>query len=63
MERAEDLRKRLSALDEEIAELKAKTKGAEDADAEKVAETIARRKQIRERIVERIEELEADVKD
>jgi small conductance mechanosensitive channel len=62
VERVEDLRKRLTALDEEIAELKTKAKGADAADAEKVAETIVRREQIREKIVGRIEQLEAEVK-
>jgi small conductance mechanosensitive channel len=62
VERADDLRKRLISLDEEIAELKTKAKGAEADEAEKVAETIARREQIREKIVARIEQLEADVK-
>lgn len=62
VERVEDLRKRLTTLDGEIAELKTKAKDADAADAEMVAETIARREQIREKIVARIEQLEAEVK-
>jgi hypothetical protein len=46
-----------------MAGLKENAKAAEGVDAEKVMETIARRKQIREKIVERIEKLESEVKD
>jgi len=63
VEKAEDLRKRLVSLDEEIAGLKEKAKGAEADDAEKLTETMDRKTQIREKIVERIEKLEAEVKE
>jgi small-conductance mechanosensitive channel len=63
VEKADDLRKHLISLDEEIAELKTRAKGADAAEAEQLAEKIARREEIRERIVARIEELESHTKD
>ena len=63
VEKADDLRKRLVSLDEEIAELEATKPGEKGADPENVAESIGRRKQIRQLIVERIEKLESEVKE
>jgi hypothetical protein len=63
VEKAEDLRELLKALDEEISALEAKAKEAEDDEVETIKETIFLRQQTRERLVERIEELEAEVKD
>jgi len=68
VEKAEDLRKLLKALDEEISALEAKAKEAkgkeaEDEEVEKIKETIFLRQQTRERLVKRIEKLEAEVKD
>jgi predicted component of type VI protein secretion system len=62
VERADDLRKRLISLDEELAELRTNAKGEAGAEAEKLAEKIARREEIREKIVARIEQLESEVK-
>jgi len=62
VERADDLRKRLISLDEEIAELKTNVKAADGAEAEKLTEKMNRKEQIREKIVARIEQLEAEAK-
>jgi small-conductance mechanosensitive channel len=61
VEKVEDLRARLAALDEEIAELKSQAKGAEGAEAEKIKETIFLRDRIRERLVTRIADIEQEV--
>ncbi len=63
VEKVEDLRQRLVALDEEIAGLEAKAKEAEKAEAEKITQTVYLRQRIRERLVNRIAEIEAEVKD
>ncbi len=63
VERADDLRARLVSLDEELAELKASAKRAAGEEAEVLTEKIARREEIREKIVARIETLEAETKD
>ena len=62
VEKVEDLRQRLAALDEEIAGLETKAKEAEKAEAERITETIFIRQRIRERLVNRITEIEAEVK-
>jgi small conductance mechanosensitive channel len=61
VERVEDLRARLSALDKEIADLEASAKGAAEDEAEKIKETVFLRQKIRERLVEKIAALEAEV--
>jgi small-conductance mechanosensitive channel len=61
VEKVEDLRQRLTALDAEIAELEAQAKGVEEAEAEKIKETIFLRQQIRERLVSRIADMEQKV--
>lgn len=68
VEKVEDLRKRLTALDEEIADLESRVKELAkseegSAEAEQLAETIYLRQRIRERITDRIASLEAAVKD
>ena len=63
VERVEDLRQRLVDLDAEIAELGATAKGLEPDAAAVVGEKLAQRQTIRERLVGRITELEAAVKD
>ena len=68
VEKAEDLRQLLKALDEEISALEAKakdakTKEAEGDEAEKIEEMIHLRRRTRATLVERIEKLEAEVKD
>jgi len=68
VEKAEDLRQLLKALDEEISALEAKakdakTKEAEGDEAEKIEEMIHLRRRTRAKLVERIEKLEAEVKD
>ncbi|MDX2438206.1 MAG: mechanosensitive ion channel [Acidobacteriota bacterium] len=63
VERVEDLRHRLSELDAELADLGTQLKAAAEGEGEKLEETIALRKKIRERLVKRIAELEAAVKD
>jgi len=67
VEKAEDLRSLLKALDEDISALEnrakeAKGKESEDEEVEKINETIFLRQRTRERLVKRIEKLEADVK-
>jgi small-conductance mechanosensitive channel len=61
VEKVEDLRLRLTALNEEITGLEAQVKAAEGDEAEKIQETVFLRQRIRERIVERIAELEKKV--
>jgi small-conductance mechanosensitive channel len=71
VEKAEDLGKLLKALDEEISALEAKakeaktkeTEGDEADEAEKIQQTIHQRRRTRAHLVERIEKLEAEVKD
>lgn len=63
VERVEDLRQRLADLDVEIAELGAKAKTTEPEASADVELQIAQRQRIRERLVSRITELEAAVKD
>jgi len=71
VEKAEDLRKLLKALDEEISAIEAKAKeaktkeaeGDEADEAEKIEEMIHLRRRTRAKLVERIEKLEAEVKD
>jgi small-conductance mechanosensitive channel len=61
VEKVEDLRLRLTALDKEIADLEAQVKVAEGGEAEKIQETVFLRQRIRERLVDRIAELEKKV--
>jgi small-conductance mechanosensitive channel len=61
VERVEDLRHRLTSLDEEIAELEVKVKASEGDEAEKIQETVFLRQRIRERLVERIADMEKKV--
>jgi small conductance mechanosensitive channel len=61
VEKVEDLRLRLTALDEEIAALEAQVKATEGDEAEKIQETIFLRQRIRERLVERIADIEKKV--
>ena len=61
VEKVEDLRLRLTALDKEIAELTAKVKAAEGDESEKIQETVFLRQRIRERLVERIADIEKKV--
>ena len=61
VEKVEDLRLRLTALDKEIADLEAQVKAAEGDEAEKIQETIFLRQRIRERLVERIADIETKV--
>jgi len=61
VEKVEDLRLRLTGLDKEIAELKTKVKAAEGDEAEKIQETVFLRQRIRERLVDRIAEIEKKV--
>ncbi len=60
-EKVEDLRLRLAALDKEITDLEAQVKAAEGEEAEKIQETIFLRQRIRERLVERIADIEKKV--
>jgi small-conductance mechanosensitive channel len=60
---AEDLRRRLKALDEEIADLEARAKEAEGDEEGEIQETVVLRQKIRERLVARIAELEKKVKE
>jgi len=68
VEKAEDLRKLLKALDEEISTLEARAKEAKAAEpegeeVEQIKEKIFLRQRTRERLVKRIEKLEAEVND
>lgn len=61
VEKVEDLRLRLTALDKEIGELEAQLKSTEGDEAEKIQETVFLRQRIRERLVERIADIEKKV--
>jgi small-conductance mechanosensitive channel len=61
VERVEDLRSRLAVLDNEISELEAQVKAAEGDEVEKIQETVLLRQRIRERLVERIADIEKKV--
>jgi hypothetical protein len=61
VERVEDLRVWLTALDKEIADLEVSAKTASVEEAEKAKETIFLLQKIRERLVEKIAVLEAEV--
>jgi len=61
VEKVEDLRARLTALDKEIAELEAQVKASVGDEAEKIQETVFLRQRIRERLVERIADIEKKV--
>ena len=61
VEKVEDLRQRLTALDEEISGLEAQVKAAVGDEAEKIQEMVFLRQRIRERLVERIADLEKKV--
>jgi small-conductance mechanosensitive channel len=61
VEKVEDLRRRLSALDQEIADLEARAKATEGNEAVEIQETVLLRQKIRERVVARIAELEKKV--
>ena len=61
VEKVEDLRARLTELDTEITELESKVKAAEGDEAEKIQETVFLRQRIRERLVERIADIEKKV--
>jgi len=61
VEKVEDLRLRLVALDKEIAELEVRVKASEGDEAEKIQETVFLRQRIRERLVERIADIEKKV--
>jgi small conductance mechanosensitive channel len=61
VEKVEDLRARLTAIDKEIAELESELKVSEGDEAEKIQDTIYLRQRIRERLVARIGELEKEV--
>jgi small-conductance mechanosensitive channel len=61
VEKVEDLRLRLTALDKEIAELETKVKASDGPEAEKIKETIFLRQRIRERLVDRIADIEKKV--
>jgi len=63
VEKVEDLRLRLTALDKEIADLSAQAKAAQGDEAEKIKETVFLRERIRERLVERISSIEEKVKE
>lgn len=68
VEKVEDLRNRLAALDEEIASLEERVKKLAkteegSAEADQLAETIYLRQRIRERVLNRIASLEAAVKE
>jgi small-conductance mechanosensitive channel len=63
VEKVEDLRARLTTLDKEIAELESKVKATEGDEAEKIQETVSLRQRIRERLVERIADIEQKVRE
>jgi small-conductance mechanosensitive channel len=63
VEKAEDLRQRLAALDEEIAALEAQVKAAAGDEAAEIQETVILRQKIRERLVARIADLEKKVEE
>ena len=61
VEKVEDLRLRLTALDKEIADLTSQVKATGGEEAEKIQETVFLRERIRERLVERIADIEKKV--
>jgi small-conductance mechanosensitive channel len=61
VEKVEDLRLRLTALDKEIADLTDQVKATEGEEAEKIQETVFLRRRIRERLVDRIADIEKKV--
>lgn len=61
VEKVEDLRQRLTALDTELADLQARLKTAGTDEAETIQQTIDIRQKVRERLVNRIAEFEAAV--
>lgn len=61
VERVGDLRARLTALDKEIADFEASAKAAQADEAGKIKETIFLRQKIRDRLVEKIAAIEAEV--
>lgn len=61
VEKVEDLRHRLAAIDEEIVNLEARAKEAEGDAVKEIEETVLIRRKIRERVVARIAELEKNV--
>ena len=63
VEKVEEIRSRLTALDKEIADLETQVKATEGVEAEKIQETIFLRQRIRERLVERIAEIEQKVQE
>lgn len=63
VEKVEDLRQRLTALDTELADLQARLKTAGTDEAETIQQTIDIRQNVRERLVNRIAEFEAAVDD
>jgi len=66
VEKAEDLRKRLKALDKEIGELAAQLKEAKassDEGAEETERILEARKRIRDRLASRIQEMESEIED
>lgn len=63
VEKVEDLRKRLAALNEEIAALETQVKAASGDEAAAIQETVILRQKIRERLVARIADLEKKVEE
>jgi small-conductance mechanosensitive channel len=63
VEKADDLRTRLAALDEEISELEARAKEIKGDEAREIQETVMLRQKIRERLVARIADLEKGVEE
>jgi small-conductance mechanosensitive channel len=61
VEKVEDMRARMTALDQEISDLEAQAKATEGDEAEKIQETIYLRQRIRERLVEKIANIEKNV--
>ena len=61
VDKVEDLRQRLTALDTELADLQARLKTAGTDEAETIQQTIDIRQKVRERLVNRIAEFEAAV--
>jgi small-conductance mechanosensitive channel len=61
VEKVEDLHQRLVKLDEEIGEIEARLKSAEGDEAVTIQESLDLRRRIRERVVQRIADLEAEV--
>lgn len=63
VERVEDLRKRLAALDAELSDLGSQLKTTDPEGADSLQQSIDRRQNVRERLVARIAEIEAAVED